>query len=202
MLFRVFPLSRLPGALQPILQAIMARRWPVPQRGAEFRNYQVNTIVGAAVEVTMPLGEYNGENLINLGQNRWVFRPQLGFVHTRGSWSYELTGWLYFFTDNDEFFGGATREQDPLFAVQGHVIHSFESSGHWISLSAAYGGNGQSNIDANRVDDELKQFLSALSYGMPIGERQSLKFALARSRTNTSKGSNTNSFAVGWSIRF
>ena len=51
------------------------------QRGAEFQRFKVNTIVGAAVEITAPLGEYQDDKLINLGQNRWRIRPQLGVVH-------------------------------------------------------------------------------------------------------------------------
>ena len=161
-----------------------------------------NTVVGAAIEVTLPLGEYLEDKLLNLGQNRYVFRPQIGVVHTRGQWSYELTGSGFFYTDNDEFFGGITREQDPLYAVQGHVIHGFKKPGYWAALSVGYGGNGQSIINGNRADDDKRLFLSALSVGMPLGTKQGLKFAYIRSRTNTSKGSDTDSLAVAWSIRF
>jgi hypothetical protein len=38
----------------------------------------VNTVVGAALSVTLPFGDYNDERLLNLGQNRLIFRPQLG----------------------------------------------------------------------------------------------------------------------------
>ena len=34
-----------------------------------------NTVVGAAVALLMPTGEYSNERLINLGENRWVVRP-------------------------------------------------------------------------------------------------------------------------------
>jgi len=161
-----------------------------------------NTVVGAAIAVIAPLGEYHEHFLINLGQNRWVFRPQLGFVHTRGQWSYELTGSAFFFTDNDEFFGGTTRKQDPMFAVQGHVIYELQKRGHWAALSAGYGGNGQSIVDGNRVDNDKRLSLTALSYGLPLGSNQSLKFAFIRSRTNTEEGSDTDSLALAWSIRF
>ncbi len=161
-----------------------------------------HTVLGAAIAVTAPFGEYLEDKLLNLGQNRWVFRPQIGVVHTRGQWSYELTGSVFFYTDNDEFFGGATRKQDPLYAVQGHMIRAFGKPGYWAALSIGYGGNGQSIIDSNRVDDSQRRALSALSFGMPLGSNQSLKFAYVRSRTNTSKGSDTDSLAIGWSSRF
>ena len=160
------------------------------------------TVVGAALAVIAPLGEYYEEFLINLGQNRWVFRPQAGFVHTRGRWSWELTASGYFYTDNDAFYRGQTRAQDPLFAVQGHVIYSLARQGHWASLSMGYGGNGQSIIDGNRVDDDQRQSLASLTYGMPLGRTQSLKFAYLRSRTNTERGSDSDSIAIAWTRRF
>ena len=74
---------------------------------ADFRRQNpVLTSLGAAFEVRLPLGEYQDDKLINLGQNRFYLSPQLGVLHTRGEWSFELTGTTYFFTDNDEFFNG------------------------------------------------------------------------------------------------
>ncbi len=45
-----------------------------------------NTVVGAAVSVKIPWGEYYPERLINLGANRWMVRPQLGVTHSRNKW--------------------------------------------------------------------------------------------------------------------
>ena len=185
------------GLMDPTVRVSMILAGAERQPAAES-----HTVVGAALAVIVPVGEYMEDRLINLGQNRWVFRPQVGFVHTRGRWSYELTGSAFLFTDNDEFYGNTTREQDPLFAVQAHVIYAMSRPGYWVSLSAGYGGNGQSIIDGNRADDDQRQFLSALSYGMPLGRKQGLKFAYVRSRTNTSKGSDTDTLAIAWSLLF
>ena len=109
--------------------------------GKEFQAFRashpVNTVVGAALAVTLPLGEYKESKLLNLGANRFVFRPQLGFVHTRGHWSYELTGSVLLFSDNDDFFGDKKREQDPLYALQTHLIYTSPQR-WWISVGTAY----------------------------------------------------------------
>ena len=160
------------------------------------------TVIGVALAVTAPFGEYDGARLINLGQNRWVFRPQAGIVHTRGRWSYEVTGSAYLFTDNGDFYGRATREQDPLFTLQAHLVYSLPGSGHWLSLGAGYGGAGNTIINGNRVDDDLRQFLWSLSWGMPLTGRQGLKFAYLESLTHTNKGSDTKTLAVAWTRRF
>ena len=54
-----------------------------PLRGEEFFAYRaehkVETIVGVGLVVRLPTGDYEEDKLLNLGQNRFVFRPQLGF---------------------------------------------------------------------------------------------------------------------------
>lgn len=177
------------------LSVILAGARPDPAAKAQ-------TVIGAALMVVAPFGEYDGAKLINLGQNRWVFRPQAGIVHTRGRWSWELTGSAYFYTDNNDFYGNVTREQDPLLELQGHIVYSLPRQGHWLSLSAGYGGNGNSIINGNRVDDDMRQMLTSLSWGMPLGKAQSLKLAYLRSRTNVNRGSDTDTLAVAWSMRF
>jgi len=161
-----------------------------------------NTVFGAAVAISVPLGEYLDDKLLNLGQNRVVIRPQIGVLHTRRKWSYELTGSTFLFGDNDEFFGGSTLKQDPLYALQTHLIRTFNKPGYWAALSAGYAWNGESTVNGDRKDDSRRLFLSALSIGMPVGKRQGIKFAYVRSRTNTDKGADTDSLAIAWSHRF
>src|SRR5688572_28785574 len=45
---------------------------------AEFASYHQGTIVGASITVAAPLGEYDPTKLINLGTNRWSFKPEVG----------------------------------------------------------------------------------------------------------------------------
>ena len=110
-------------------------------KGKEYRDYRAvnstNTIAGLALAVTVPIGQYKKDKLLNLGGNRFVIRPQAGIVHTRGQWSYELTGSVFFFTDNNEFFNGNRRKQDPLYVLQGHIVRTFDR-GIWASLSAGH----------------------------------------------------------------
>ncbi|MGA8920062.1 MAG: transporter, partial [Pseudolabrys sp.] len=44
----------------------------------EFANYQQDLIIGASLQVSAPLGQYDNSKLLNLGNNRWSFRPELG----------------------------------------------------------------------------------------------------------------------------
>lgn len=105
--------------------------------------HSVYTVVGVSLAVTLPLGQYYNDKLLNLGQNRFVFRPQVGFVHNWRRWSYELTGSLYLFTNNNDFYNGGTRRQDPIFAMQTHLIYRF-NHGIWSSVSLGSGLLGES----------------------------------------------------------
>ena len=82
--------------------------------------------------MNVPLGQYNSDWLINLGSNRYVIRPQLGVLHQRRSWQFEVTGSLFLFQDNDEFWLGTRLEQDPLWFVQGHVIYEASTASYML----------------------------------------------------------------------
>ncbi len=92
-----------------------------------------------------------------------------------------------------------TREQDPFFTLQGHVVRSF-APGLWASLSVGYGKGGRSRIDGEDKDDERANLLSALSVGVPLSRRQSVKIAYVRARNQARIGSDSDSLAVGWSV--
>ena len=169
--------------------------------GKEFQLYRashvVNTVVGAALAITLPLGQYKEDKLLNLGQNRFSIRPQLGLVHTRGPWSFELTGSVFFFSDNDEFFNGSKREQDPLYTLQAHIVRNFRR-GIWGSLSAGTVRAGQSSINAEEKDDEKEDSLYAVSAGMAVSRTSSIKIAYAKGRTRKEVGSDADNIAVAY----
>ncbi|MCW8844280.1 MAG: transporter [Gammaproteobacteria bacterium] len=168
---------------------------------ANFANRDVSTLVGAAVAVTLPLGEYQDDKLLNLGSNRYIVRPQIGVVHKRGAWSYELTGSTFFFTGNPKFLVDSKREQDPLYAVQAHLIRQFRP-GVWSSLSAAYGWGGENTIDDVPGRDESRVVLAAISAGFPVTKDQGVSVSYIINRTHENTGSDLNTITIGWSQLF
>ncbi len=174
--------------------------------GKAFLEYQaahpVNTIVGAAVALTLPLGQYHSNRFINLGENRYIVRPEIGVLHTRHNWSYELTTSVRVFGDNDEFFpGNSRREQDPLLLVQGHIVYNVKAS-LWTSIGAGYGFGGESTIDGDRKDDRNDNYFWAFSVGVPLDRLQTLKFTYAGLRKNNLVGTDSNGVMVSWSFVF
>ena len=160
-----------------------------------------NTVVGVALSVLAPLGEYFDDKLINLGDNRWIIRPQLGVTHTRGPWTYELTGSVFFFTENDSFFGGTTLENDPLYTIQGHLIYTFRP-GLWASLSTAYGDGAEPSVSGVPKESSTENWLSAISFGLPLSRSEGLKFTYVRSRTQVPTGADLNTLQLSYSKMF
>jgi len=168
--------------------------------GQFMAEHPVNTTVGAAIGIIVPVGEYFSDKLINLGSNRWAIRPQFGVLHEHNRWQLEATGAVFLYGDNRDFYPGTqVREQDPLWSIQGHVIYTFRP-GLWASVSSGYAWGGQSTISGKRANDENQIVVWAFSLGVPISARQGLKFAYINSRTRTQTGSDLDTFTLGWSM--
>lgn len=116
-----------------------------PLSGKDFGAYRaghdIETIVGAAISLQLPTGEYFDDKLINLGGNRLTIRPQLGVQHRRRNWTFEATAMAWIYTDNSSFFNGNELEQDPLYTLDGSVIYTMKS-GAWASASVGIGVGG------------------------------------------------------------
>ncbi|MGB5271637.1 MAG: transporter, partial [Eudoraea sp.] len=151
--------------------------------------------------VRLPFGEYFEEKLINIGNNRFVFRPQAGVVHRWGLWSYEFTGSLAIFTRNADFFNGNTRSQNPTLGLQSHLIRQFKSR-IWVSLSAAYNQGGASIINDESKNDQRVNFFAAASTGYTFAGNQGIKLTYIHSQALKDVGANLNSFALSWSMTF
>lgn len=193
------------GLADPRLRVSVLLAGAPAMDSAEYRRHAVanrtNTILGASVAVHVPAGEYFEDKLLNLGQNRYIIVPQLGVVHTRGPWAYELTGSTLFFTDNDDFFGSNKREQEPLYSVQGHVTRVFRP-GVWASVGALYAKGGKSRVNGVRKDDQRGDFVAGAAFGVPITPSQGVKIAYVLGRTRRDTGADTQSLIIAWSRRF
>ena len=132
----------------------------------EFAKYRASTVIGVSLIVGAPVGQYVSTRHVNLGTNRWSFRPELGFMHTRGRWTFEgdLAGLL--FTDNTDYVNGATREQAPIVALQGHLIYTFRP-GLWIAGDSNYWKGGRITTDGTAGGLEQKNSRLGVTLATP-----------------------------------
>ena len=120
----------------------------------EFASYRQDWILGWSVQVGLPLGQYDDTRVVNLGNNRWSVKPELGVSKALGRWALELAAAMTFYTDNDDYQGGRTREQDPVYTIQGHLVHTFPSR-IWLAVDGTYYEGGAATIDGVASGDSL-----------------------------------------------
>jgi len=193
------------GFADPRVRASILLAGPPAGNAAELRQYRLDnptfTSFGVSLAITIPLGEYFEDKLINLGSNRFVFRPQAGMIHYWGQWSFELTGSVFLYTRNPDFFNNSERRQRPTFAMQTHLVKQFRK-GAWLSLGAGYGLGGESIINRQPNGDFRANLLASASYSFLISQKQGLKLTYIRSETLQDIGSTTNNFILAWFVRF
>jgi hypothetical protein len=166
----------------------------------EFAQYHQDLIVGASLRVTAPLGQYDDTRLVNLGTNRWSFKPQLGVSKALGRWTLEGTAAVTFYTDNNDFFGGNDRSQDPLYSLGVHVIYSFRS-GIWGSLDGTYFEGGRTTLDRNVNNDLQQNWRVGATLALPVNARNSVK-AFASSGVSARTGNNYDLYGIAWQYRW
>ena len=162
----------------------------------EFAKRTPRTTLGASLVIVPPVGEYDSSKLINLGSNRWAFKPELGLSHPAGPWSLELYAGVWLFTDNDAFLGGSTREQEPITSLQGHVSYTFRPR-LWLALDANYYTGGRTTVAGVSNDNLQSNSRAGVTLSVPLGARQSLKFNWSKGAT-TRAGGDFTTFGVAW----
>ena len=193
------------GFADPRVRLSLNLTGPPPSGPKELQEYRASnpvfTTFGVSLAITVPLGQYSNANLINLGGNRFVIRPQAGMLHYWGPWSYELTASILFFSRNSDFFNDGELKQRPLFASQTHLIRQFKKR-YWGSLSAGYNQGAASIANQQFNNDQRSNFVGAASIGATFAGTQGLKLAYVYSKTLKDVGATTNTVLLAWSIVF
>ena len=140
----------------------------------EFRQFQEHTVLGVSVVVTVPVGQYYSDKLINLGSNRWGIKPELGFSHREGRLFYEMYTGVWMFTENTAFFNSTYLKEKTLFSFQGHVDYIFKSN-YWIAVDGGYAVGGETNVGGVERNDEQQNWRLGTTFSVPINLRQSIK---------------------------
>jgi len=141
---------------------------------AQFKEYRQNFIFGASLRITAPLGQYNSDKLVNIGTNRWSFKPELGFSKALGRWTLELAPGVTFYTDNGDFFGGHTRQVAPLVAAQAGVSYTYMPGG-WVAVNGSYYLGNRSTVDHVENDDQQEGTRFGATFAIPLNRYQSIK---------------------------
>jgi hypothetical protein len=161
-----------------------------------LRSEQSRPLVGASLSIIAPTGQYESSRLINIGSNRWSFKPEIGLALPHGRWLFETSLAASFYTDNDAFFGGRRREQEPIAAVQAHVSYSFRP-GWWVAASSTYYRGGRTTVGGLENDDVQGNSRAGVALSAPLTAHQSIKLAWS-SGVSTRFGGDFDTWGVFW----
>jgi hypothetical protein len=167
---------------------------------SEFKDYKQNFVMGASLQVYLPIGQYDSDKLVNLGTNRFTFKPEIGISKTIKQIILELAVAGQFYTVNNNYFNGQTMTQDPIGSVQGHVNYNFRG-GIWAALDGTIYWGGRTTIDGDQIDNLQENTRLGFTFALPLNLHHSLKLNFSTG-VSTRTGSDFDAITLAWQYRW
>ncbi len=123
----------------------------------EYQDWEQETILGFSLQVSVPLGEYDKTSALNLGTNRWMFKPELAISHQFGTSGLYIESYLnyYLFTKNREYLGSLVRDQDGKWGIDAHLSYEF-MKGSFLSFDCLQAWGGETKINGILQGDKIR----------------------------------------------
>lgn len=160
------------------------------------------TILGASLSIVAPTGQYLNGKLINLGTNRWSFKPELALSQPIANrWLFDIYAGVWLFTTNYSFYpGSSSRTQDPLGTFQAHISYNITPR-LWAALNFTYYTGGESSVDGVGKDDREENSRIGGTVVLPIGKRHTVKIAYSTGAI-IRFGANFSTVSIAWQSIF
>jgi hypothetical protein len=165
-------------------------------RPQEFASYRQDLVVGASLQLGVPIGDYDPTRLVNIGANRWSAKVELGVSKDLPKWLLEVALADTFYEDNDEFYGARVRSQEPIVSLQGHAVRKL-ASGVWLALDATWYSGGQTETGGVLNANSQRNTRFGLTVSLPLNARHALKFS-ASTGVATRTGTDFDTIAAAW----
>ena len=145
----------------------------------DLLRYEPGFSVDLLMDLAIPIGKYNNEQALNIGQNRWYGRIGAPIVWQIGPWipgkrtTLEFLPAVWLFGDNTDYLG-KTLQTDPLFQLDAHLSRDLTHN-FWASLDGAWYNGGQATVDTSK-GTKLNNIGVGLTLGYQINENLNLTF--------------------------
>lgn len=169
-----------------------------------FMKWQQKNLLGVSLRVQAPTGQYDSTKLINLGTNRWGFKPELGYSRRNGHWIFDAYFGTWFYTINPKFFsqnqynpGVISQKQAPVGALEAHVSRNMKPR-FWVSFDANFWFGGVTSL--NGVENPATKLRSSrvgATASVPINRHQAIKLSYSNG-AYIRYGGNFQNVSVAW----
>ncbi|MEG9438050.1 transporter [Edaphobacter sp. HDX4] len=165
---------------------------------AEFaRRPHRRFIIGTSLTMTSPSGQYNNAKLINLGTNRWSFKPEIGISYPIKKVDLDFYAAAWFFTPNESFYPGhSRRSQDPLPALQGHASYTIRR-GLWAAIDGTWYTGGAATVNGGVPTQRQNSSRLGATFSYPFAKGHSFKVSYSSGVTGN-VGSKFKTISGGW----
>ncbi len=161
-----------------------------------FARYLQRTNVFASLAVVVPLGQYDPAAVVNIGTNRWAFRPQAAVSRRIGRWFIDAYAGALLFTANRRFLVNSVRKQQPISLYQGHLAYLFRRR-FWIAASGTYFRGGNTVVNGRELNNLESNVQYAATLSIPLSNSQSLKVQFGNTPIRRS-GARFNWLQIGY----
>jgi hypothetical protein len=164
---------------------------------SQFENYKPASSLGLSLTITAPTGLYNTNKILNLGSDRWSFKPELAFSLPFGpdqKWEFDAYGNVSFYTDNTSYRGREILRQQPLPGLEGHVSYSFNDRA-WVSLNTRYSFRATTSVDGVSQNNAQQNFIVGSELNISLSPQNSLTFVFAKAIVHQN-GPTTTGFSI------
>ena len=184
------------GLADPLLRFALNLYGAPALKRARFGEWKQDLIIGVALKVKPPLGDYE-KRILTTGNNRWAIKPEIGMSKALGPWQLEFSAGVNFFTDNDDPIQGDRQTQDPVYAVQGHFIRNFPG-GRWLSLDVTHYQGGDVKTDGVKTAGIQRSGRYGLTFSTPISRKGDSLKLYASTGAYSRIGSDFTVLGIAW----
>ena len=154
--------------------------------------YEPGFSLNLLADLALPIGEYNSDQALNIGQNRWYGRLGAPIVWQLGDWvpgrrtTLEFLPAVWLFGNNTDYAGGQTLKTDPLFQLDVHLTRDFTPS-FWGALDFVWYKGGQATINGVAAS-KLDNVGGGLTLGYTINDNLTLTAGYKSTFNSSSPG--------------
>lgn len=169
----------------------------------DMLRYEPGFSVDLMASLAIPIGQYDSESPINIGQNRWYGRIGMPVIWQIGQWipgertTIELLPAAWLFADNPDFMGSKMSTK-PKYQLEAHITRDFMERA-WGSIDVISYLGGATTVDST-VGESLNNIGVGATVGYHLNDNMNITIAYSVTVNDTEPGDlNMDSFRIGLS---